>query len=295
MKPLTIVYITARRHPMFEWFTDSLSRQLGPKDSVEIIIVDLRAESMARGDFLIAPPKPSVWQGEHRLTREDWWAISNARNTGTCLCQTEWIAFVDDRCILAPTWLAAVKDAMEGNYAVAGSYEKRSGMQVGNGEVVVPGELIGVDFRNPNRENQPPRKTYGGDWYGCTSALPLEWVLEQNGHDERFDSLGLEDVVFGNRLAQNGRVTVFDSKMKIIEDRTPSACEDMPKRTDKGISPNDRSHAMLERFGGGKRAEHPFDIRAVRNDVLAGKDWPLPWGPYVDFWDQEPLGEMTVH
>jgi hypothetical protein len=56
---------------------------------------------------------------------------------------------------------------------------------------------------------------------------------------------------------------------------------------------------MLERFGGGKRAEHPFDIRALRNSILAGGSWPIPplppWGNAVDFWDQEPLGEMTVH
>lgn len=293
---LSIGMITARKEPEIEWFLDSLERQKKPKDEIEVIIVDLLCESAVNICEGVSrhPVKPSVWQGPHRLTMENWWAISSARNTFTCLAKHDFIAFTDDRCVLATTWLQAVRDAMEGNYAVAGSYEKRSGMKVENGKIIEPGEIIGVDFRNPKRQNLPPRKTYGGDWFGCTSALPLEWVLEQNGHDERLDSLGLEDVVFGNRLAQNGRVTMFDSRMKIIEDRTPEHCKDMPKRTDKGISPNDRSHAMLDKFGGGKRAGHPFDIRDVRNRALAGEPWPMPWGPTHDFWDGEPLGEMTV-
>lgn len=296
MKSLTICYITARKEPCIGWFLDSLGLQEKKGDATQVIIVDLynRASQITADWIKVVPPKPTVWQGPHRLTKESWWAIANGRNTGACLCQTDWLSFVDDRCVLAPTWLQAVRDAMEGNYAVAGSYEKRNGMKVENGVITEPGEIIGVDFRNPERKNLPPRKTYGSEWYGCTSALPLEWVLEQNGHDERFDSLGLEDVVFGSRLAQNGRVTVYDCRMKIIEDRTPSACQDMPKRTDKGVSPNDRSHAMLDQFGGGKRAGHPFDIRDVRNRVLAGYPWPAPWGPEVDFWDNQPLGEMTV-
>jgi hypothetical protein len=296
MKSLTICYITARQEPKFEWFFSSLYRQWKTGEPIEIIAVDLynKISNNINPAIRAVLPKSTVWQGEHRLTKVDWWAISNARNTGACLCETEWIAFVDDRCVLVHTWLNSIRQAMEGNYAVAGSYEKRVNMKVEDGVIIEPGEIIGVDFRNPKRMVWPPMNTYGGDWFGCTSALPLEWVLEQNGHDENCDSLGLEDVIFGNRLAQNGRITKFDPAMKIIEDRTPYACENMPKRTDKGVSPNDRSHAVLSKFGGGKRASHGFDIRAVRNDALAGKPWPLPWGPTHDFWDNEPLGEMTV-
>lgn len=295
---------------MFEWFTDSLAR-LDNSSEVRIIAVDLFASTRnitrykgpwtptSKGEVMdakivVTSPKPNVWQGTHRLTKENWWAISNARNTATCLCKTEWIAFCDDRCVLAPTWLQGVRDAMEGDYAVAGSYEKRSGMKVENGAITDHGVLIGTDFRNPDRMIKQPYKTYGGDWYGCTSAAPMEWVLEQNGHAELCDSLGLEDVVFGNMLMLNNHITVFDSKMKIIEDRTPEHCKDMPKRTDKGLSPHDRSHALLDRLAGRKRCDDQIDLRAERERVLRGEPWTIPTGPVADWYDGQPLGEMTV-
>ena len=115
---LTVCCVTARKWPRLEWLMDSLRRQKAPGEDVKILVVDAHCEEPAAGDLALAPPKPTVWQGPHRLTRRDHWAAANARNTGICLCRTDWIAFVDDRSVLVSTWLEAVRDAMAGGYAV---------------------------------------------------------------------------------------------------------------------------------------------------------------------------------
>src|SRR5437773_1114186 len=135
---LTIVYVTSRTKPQLEWFYESLIRQLdGHKITVWVIDSNLDcAFQWNAGDAGVnflpyennltvqkARPKPTIWQGLHRLTKEDWWAKSNALNTGICYCKTEWIAFVDDRSILMPGWLDAIQRAIDGNYAVCGTYQ----------------------------------------------------------------------------------------------------------------------------------------------------------------------------
>lgn len=303
---LTVVYITSRPEPCFEWFLHSLGAQLDALgESVNLILVnsrlsdyptDVRADSWGRSKCTQVPPKPTVWQGAHRLTKADWWAASNARNTGICLCQTEWIAFVDDRCVLAPTWLQAVRDAMAGNYAVFGSYEKRHGMTVENGIIKHGGIVQATDSRHDYAakfwNNETPHDCPGEWSYGCTLALPLEWALQVNGLDENCDGLSFEDVIFGLMLQNNGYPMKFDYRMKIIEDRTPEHLGPAMIRKDKGVSPNDKSHALLRALEVRKTASHPINLRQIRADALAGKPFPPPWGPSKDWWDQQPVSEM---
>jgi hypothetical protein len=303
MKSLTICMITARKEPQVNWFIDSLIPQMDNDTTIEFIQVELGREFGSVKHIIsenknssirwtAVAPKPSVWQGKYRLTPQDYWDISGAKNTAACLCQTEWIAYIDDRCVLAPTWLSAVKNAIRDNYAVSGSYEKRFGMQVENGKIIHDGEITGIDPRNPRRVMSAPRPTYGGDWYGCTQALPLEWLLEMNGHHETCSSLGLEDVVFGNMLVQNGHPTYYDSRMLIVEDRPRDPGEGMPYRMDKGVSPNDKSHALLEKIGGQKRCDHPIDLRAERERVLKGEPWTIPTQPDHDWYDGQLLKDF---
>lgn len=301
MKSLSIIFITSRDEPHFDWFLDSLGNQMDDSMRTDIIIVDLLKDERKRDLKCFPPlirhvhPKPTVWQGPHRLTKEDWWAISSARNTGICLCQTDFICFVDDSCVLMPGFIKAIQRAMKEEYAVAGSYEKRCGMKVESGKIVEPGEVIGLDPRNPGHRRFEPIMTYGGDYFGCLTALPLEWCLEMNGWSEDCDGLGLEDVVFGNMLVRNGHITKFDPSFQIIEDRPRDSGWGMPKRTDKGVSPRDKSHALLERHNGKKRCtDYQIDLRTEREKVLAGGKWSAPNGASHDWWDGQPLGEMTV-
>jgi hypothetical protein len=242
-------------------------------------------------------PKPTVWQGKHRLTKDDWWAMSNARNTAICYCETQWIAFLDDRCVLMPGWLSAVKDAMRGGYAVCGTYEKVSNLVVLSGRVSTydqqrneNGILTGVDSRDFH--GQYPVRAPGQWFFGGSVAAPLEWMLNINGYDETCDGLSMEDVICGLMLENNNYPICYDPRMKILEDRTPGVGAHNMIRKDKGVSPNDKSHAMLNMLRGLRRSMHQWDLSEIRQTVLAGGAFPIPEGPKRDWYDGQLLSEM---
>ena len=178
---LTIAYITARHHPKIEWFIDSLLPQV-QGDWPEIICVDLHYGTPGRHpdaklpkEFKHVPPKPNVWNGDHRLTKDQWWSASSNRNTALCLARGDYIIWVDDRCVLSPTWLRAAQEAMSGNYAVCGTYEKRHGMKVEGGIITDAGTLNSEDGRKAQSRGQICRAP--GQWYfGGTLVCP------SNGH-----------------------------------------------------------------------------------------------------------------
>jgi len=309
MNPLTIIYITSRLRPQFDWFYESLLAQ-GGKD-VEVIFVDTFAErSATQQRFMFVegynikhvPPKPTVWQGKHRITKQDYWAAANARNTGICLCRTEWIAFVDDRSVLMPGWLDAIREAMAGNYAVCGAYEKRHNMKVENGIIADTGQYDGTDPRSPggrdHRESLSllvPIKAPGSWWFGCTNALPLEWALKVNGYEEGCDSLSLEDCIFGMMLENNGLPIMYDARMKVVQDRTPSELGTPMRRTSKERHPKDKSdkgYAALRRFGQCKQTMVTPDLRGLRQHILNGGEWPIPAEPQLDWFDGQRIETM---
>jgi len=300
---LTIGYITARRQPCLEWFVDSLRKQIRPGDQIQILLVDflhgerdlssLRLDSAGQLTLRSVPCKPTVWQGPHRLTKDNWWAKSAYLNTAACLCETEWLATVDDRCLVRDGHLDGIRRAMEGRYAVAGWYEKRFDMEVEDGVIVKPGTVVGTDPRHWSAEGGEPVVAPGGWFFGANIALPVEWVFDVNGWDETCDSLGLEDCIFGSMLETIGRPIRYDAKLAIIEDRTPSACEPpLAKRTDKGLSPADKSHGLLHRVFGKSQATHDLDLRELREMVRRGEPFPIPTSPTHDWWDGQPLTEF---
>lgn len=301
---LSVVYITSREFPRWDWFIDSLRAQMLPGDPVKIIVVDLYAENRARREHLRqtanglnvwhTTPMPNVWQGKHRITKCDWWAIATAKNTGLCLAGTEWVAFCDDRSCLGDKWLVAVKEAMKGNYAVAGAYQKVHNLVVENGLVKTFTDIddghdtYRAGYGHPERALKCP----GWLMFGCTQALPVEWALKVNGFDETCNSVGLEDTMFGHMLANNGYPICYDRRMLLWEDRTPGQLGSAPKRRDKGVSPADKSHAVQSMLCGLKRAMHPRNIREIRSRILNGGKWPVPTEPTTDFWDNQMLSQM---
>lgn len=300
---LSCVYITSREKPLLEWFFDSLRLQIKPEDRIQVIVVDLHIiERCTDPTFQewngaqLVQPKPTVWQGTFRKTSKDWWAASNSRNTGICLAQHAWLAFLDDRCVLLPGWLDCIREAQAGKYAVFGAYEKRTGMTVESGVIKHAGIVIGEDPRELYvREHwaaQAPAKCPGEWSFGCNIACPLEWALAVNGFDEFCDGAGFEDPFFGLNLAHSGYDTRYDLRMKMIEDRTPEELGEPIQKRDKGVSPNDKSHAMKALLENRKTALHPIDLRQIRSDVMRGLPFPAPWGPTNDFFDNQPVSEM---
>ncbi len=310
IKSLTIVYVTARHEPKVEWFFDSLSLQC-QSDNIRVIVVDTFYNQNGRGKYVGSAfgratisdknklkhvePKPTIWQGEHRITKEDFWAKSNALNTGIALCDTEWIAFLDDRSVLMPGWLQCVQDSMIHTYAVCGSYEKRAHMRVTNGEISNHGELLGTDIRT---QRGFPHLT--SDWYGGSGALPLEWCLRVNGFAEKYcDGLGFEDIQFGITLRNNGFDMRYDSRMRIVEDRTQGEIDGALKRGSKpSPDPNNiylaKDYQILEFMKDSKVSGNSYDLSELRNKVLKGEPFPPPCVlDHYDWFDGQWVGDMT--
>lgn len=312
---LTVAYITGRTRARFDWFFDSLARQKGLKRVTQIIIVDFytsddmgdmeaakRTDSVGlaakKAGIVIdlidhVPPKPTIWQGPHRITKENWWAMSSARNTAFALCKNPWIALLDDRCVLAPDWMTGIKRAIAGNYVVFGSYEKHYGLNVRNGLVTGSEHVSGVDNRLAMAKGKLVKAN--GAWaYGCNLALPLEIALKVNGYPEKADGMSFEDILFGMVLHNNHYPLRYDPNMRVIQDRTPADMDKPFRREDKGVSPNDKSHASLDEIGGKKRSENEHDLRAIRNLVLNGGQFPVPDpnGDYRDWFDGQPIREL---
>jgi len=314
---ISIGYITSRTEPRLDWFFDSLRNQEGIEAVKQIIVVDgLAQEGDGRDESYILKrssdfedaagdlayisswiaPKPTVWAGLHRLTKQDWWNASNCRNTWICEATQPWSVGLDDRCVLEPGWLATVLEAVKGNYAVFGSYEKRHGLVVEGGVITDQGKTDAVDHREKYcRERglvmpfrMPP------EWsYGCTFALPTSWALEVNGFDETCDGASAEDSIFGMYLKNCGKALKYDYRMKVIQDRTPGHTGPAMIRRDKGVSPNDKSHAQLAMLRTLKRSKHQWDLNTIRAIRASGEPWPIPTEPTHDWYDGQPLSEMT--
>lgn len=315
----TLVYTTARPRPQLNWFFDSLVLNGGCEEIGQIIIIDLFAEPFddwseldvahRRNEVFHAaqkfvnwfkcdvdwqPPKPNVWSGKYRLTPRNWWAKANALNTGLCLTKGDYVVFSDDRCVLAPTFLDAVREARQSNYVVCGTYEKRNGLEVVDGKITNPGEVTGKDSRAAVAQGR--KMICPGAWmFGHAFGLPTEWMLEVNGVDESFDSVSMEDTHFGQMVENSGYPIYHDPRMAQIQDRSPEAAAYDMKRSSKekhSGDKNDKTHKLIERLWGNKRAAHHWNLREIRKLALAGNPFPIPLKPDVDWFDGQPLKEM---
>ena len=289
---ITIAYITAREEPHLEWLCDGIEQQAKSDDKIELIVVDaLGRPATALGyrpvkaikKLVETRPKPSIWQGEHRITAHDFFANANARNTAIVLCTTSYICFLDDRCKIDPGWLAAVRRGEKKRDAVlCGSYAKHwSGG-------------ISTDHR---RESDPKgkKKCPPGWSYGCNLALPIRWALKVNGFEEGCDPVGVEDCVFGQMLGNAGYRLDFVSEMSVQQDRNDPRGYLHPAqfpRQDKG----QKRQAQLERFYKRKRTEFTPDLTDLRKKISRGEAFqkPDPSFDYRDWYDGSPIRDARM-
>ncbi len=266
----SLVFMTGRRDPRLDWTLRSLSAQAQPGDDFELIVVDGLGRNpvdigliscLSVTSVIATRPKPCVWQGPQRVTSRDWWATANARNTAIALASRDYLVFCDDRCWLGPEWLAQVRRGeRERGSVLVGSYEK------------LEDDKVTMDHR---RQRYPAGLvSCGGGWlFGCTFALPLEWLLEVNGLEEGCDGLTGEDYILGLMLGNRGQRIDFEPRMFVRQERSMGT-EHGYAMTDKGTAPKDKSHAALDRFGKRDRTEMTPDLRELRRRIAAGEGFP---------------------
>lgn len=220
----SIIYLTNRVNPKFEWFIHSLNNQVGEseKSEIEIIVVDALKEERSfdsLGFKLIhSLPKPNIYQGKDRKTKTEMFAASNARNTGILLSSGSYIVFADDVAVLMPTWWTAVKDGHKYSRIICGAYQKHFDMIVEKGVLVSSRfHQAGNDSRWNFGSDSGPVQISGQSLFGCSLAIPAKDILDINGFDELCDSIGGEDYHLGIRLENNGKRIHYDRRMFTIE------------------------------------------------------------------------------
>lgn len=325
---LTIAYLTFRLNPRFEWFAASLKRELRTSErnqsSVQIVVIDGRHPRKLKADFSFEhhPPKPTVWQGAHRLTRRDYFAAANTRNTAFAVARGDHVAFVDDLSVLLPGWLEAHTHAAANGYVLAGTTCKHKNIKVDDEGLVTRYDefLPGIDSRLAQLTQDGPIRCSGGWLYGGTFSVPLEHALRVNGQDEIHDTIGGEDYDFGERLERSGSEIFINRTCGTIEDedghhiggcRDKSVLHTATLRIsgdgesdgllglDKAVSGDDGPYSSNTLYFKLKRENHrvwtvgnTFDLRELRDCVLSGAPFPIPTEPSTHWVDGQPLSEM---
>ncbi|HEY1778186.1 MAG TPA: glycosyltransferase [Solirubrobacteraceae bacterium] len=224
---VSIVYVTHRGEPRFEWFADALGAQLNGED-IEVIVVDglhsaERGERFVRavdGHFPLrhVPAKPTPYNGPHRRTRREYFAPANARNSGIVHAQRPYIVFVDDLSLPASGWWEAAAQAAREGYVVAGAYQKHRQMVVRRG-ILNSSRLdtSGLDSRWQLGSEERRVAVGGGALFGCSLGAPRELLLQLNGFDELCDAIAGEDGQLGYRLEHAEVPIYYDRRMLTIE------------------------------------------------------------------------------
>jgi hypothetical protein len=294
-------FITARLNCDLGWFVESLCKQLTPVDEVEVIVIDghmegnspLRQYGKIKLGFF--EPKPTNFSGRYRVTKDSWWSKASAINTFLCYANHDHVVMVDDRLVLGPRWMEAIRDAVRGNYAMTGAYQKRREMTVVDGVIRHSGIITGEDHRTGPETAVP----VGHSWFfGCCNAMPLEFWLEMNGAPERTDGMGSEDIFIGILLHNNGHQVFLDRRALVIEDRTPGEFSlGYPiRRTTKEKFPydfSDKCHTLIRDVQGQKQSINGYDIRELRLRIRSGEKFPLPNPDQLDWFDGAPIKDYV--
>jgi hypothetical protein len=340
---LTVSYQTSRKHCQFWWFISSLRRQAKERwggGRLQVVVVDFWAQELpwykwgkeevkarlahfksmaSEFPFLHVPPKPTVNQGPHRLTKNDYFSPSNARNTALCCAKGEWLAYVDDVSVLRPEWLKAVELAMNGNYICCGAFRKVKNLVVEKG-LVKSFDPHMQDVLDKDGKPTGEKKDVGMDsrwmqvpsldavdcppsWlFGCSVVVPCSALEKINGWPEAVcDSTGVgaEDGYVGIALKNTGHNLKYDKRMLTYESEELHGQQPQMLRMNKGDKNKPKEMKdwkavyMLKDATRFDNNFHPFpDVAALRRNIVNGGSFPVPTEPKMDWYDSQPLSEL---
>jgi hypothetical protein len=313
----SIVYLTNRIDPLFQWTVDSLSHQIPPEErqDVQLVVVDKYANDTGRQGYFRTElergllgcelthtaVKPNVWCGEDKLTFRDYFAASNYRNTGILLAKAPMIAFLDDLSVVCPGWWDHVKQAEAEQAVFLGTYDKHQSMCVRDGVLVYsdPDKIAADSRRSKLSPNNTKPFPCGGSWmFGCSFACPTEALLDVNGFDEDCDSMGSEDYITGMMMERKGWKFKFCPLMKTIESDLHHGFGEIAIRVIKPMNGTDASHVILNDVLIGNRTKSAFfndagdSLRDARAKVLSTGKLPACSIPEHDWRDGTELSSM---
>jgi hypothetical protein len=290
---LTIIYVTGRREPRFDWFADSLARQIDG-DDLEVLVVDghhgaartagLRAIVAGRFALRHVAPKPTPFSGPHRLTRRSYHTAASARNTGLVHTRADHVAFVDDCAVLGPEWLAEVRAAARGGYVGVGAYDKAWEMDVRDGVLISSrSDLEHNDGRWARGADDRVVAISGSELFGCSLVAPRALLLEVGGFDELCDSIGGEDWQLGVRLEWAGAMLGYSRRLLTVESEELHRLGTPAWRIDPVAEPAAYLE-RLNRFGVQARVfpDRLCDASNMLLDVLYGRRETASVGNYYD-------------
>ncbi len=323
----TVLTCTARRQPQFEWMSDSLLNAGIHYYEAEWVVVDAqlwyrpearRAELQAatsrlrsaRVPVIHVPPKPCRWQGPSRLTKADYFALSNARNTGLVVAQGDRIIALDDCSVVDELWLE--RHHSWPDRLVAGTFCTYRTARVVGGRVVEGDEgPYGPDARQATEPGQC--RTNGGWMYGLNCSYPIAAALRANGCDELYDgAAGSEDGDYGIRMERAGYgcywdpqalvYQILESHEAVFEHAAWGMNQPVKRQPKERVVRRDgQSHfanevlaerLVLDDLARFEPLGNPFSLYEMREVYQrTGKFLGHPFDP-IDWRDDQPLAEM---
>jgi len=254
---ISLIFVTNRKEPLVNWFIDSLRLQYKKDFPLQVIFVDYWKNSRGnefKTDFcesIHVSPLPSPVQGEHKLTKEDWFSATIARNTGIVYAIHPYIQFVDDLAVLMPNWLHGVGIAAQQGVVLQSSYRKDNNMVVENG-LLVSSTIGSQDSRVKHARNNAGRP----EWCYGNLGLPLELALKVNGYDELCSITGYEDCQFGMRLAKVGAKFFYNANVLAVESEEMHFKEGQYFKRQDPETTQERYTEVLKSFGVDYHAPH---------------------------------------